>query len=158
MTQAARDDYSYMRPSRREGSVIFPSLRSGQVDLVVALDTSGSVGENELAQFLSEVNALKGQLRARVTLLACDSALSEGAPWEFEPWEELRLPESIKGGGGTSFVPVFDWLARQGRQPDLLLYFTDAEGDFPKVEPNFPTLWLVKGKAPVPWGQRIQLN
>ncbi|MDO9190159.1 MAG: hypothetical protein Q7U24_09820, partial [Sulfurimicrobium sp.] len=63
LTQVARDDYSYMRPSRREGSVIFPSLRSGQVDLVVALDTSGSVGEKELAQFLSEVNALKGQLR-----------------------------------------------------------------------------------------------
>lgn len=158
MNQVARDDYSYMRPSRREGSVIFPSLRSGQADLVVALDTSGSVGEKELAQFLSEVNALKGQLRARVTLLACDSALTEGSPWEFEPWDELRLPENIKGGGGTSFVPVFDWIARQGRQPDLLLYFTDAIGDFPKQEPNFPTLWLVKGKAPVPWGQRIQLN
>jgi predicted metal-dependent peptidase len=158
MTQVARDDYSYMRPSRREGQVIFPSLRSGQVDLVVALDTSGSVGEQELSQFLSEVNALKGQLRARVTLLACDTAVAEGAPWEFEPWEELRLPAHIKGGGGTSFVPVFEWLSRYGRQPDLLLYFTDAEGDFPRQEPNFPTLWLVKGRASVPWGQRIQLN
>lgn len=158
LSQVARDDYSYMRPSRREGQVIFPSLRSGQVDLVVALDTSGSVGDQELSQFLSEVNALKGQLRAKVTLLACDTALAEGAPWEFEPWEELRLPEHLKGGGGTSFVPVFEWMARQGRRPDLLLYFTDAEGDFPKVEPDFPTLWLVKGKAPVPWGQRIQLN
>ena len=158
LSQVARDDYSYMRPSRREGNVIFPSLRSGQVDLVVALDTSGSVGEQELSQFLSEVNALKGQLRARVTLLACDSALAQGSPWEFEPWDALQLPDHIKGGGGTSFVPVFDWITRQGRQPDLLLYFTDAEGDFPKTEPNFPTLWLVKGKAPVPWGQRIQLN
>ena len=158
LAQVARDDYSYMRPSRREGSVIFPSMRSGQVDLVVALDTSGSVGGSELSQFLSEVNALKGQLRAKVTLLACDTNLVEGAPWEFEPWEELRLPDHLKGGGGTSFVPVFDWITRQGRQPDLLLYFTDAEGDFPLHEPYFPTLWLVKGKAPVPWGQRIQLN
>ena len=158
LSQVARDDYSYMRPSRREGQVIFPSLRSGQVDLVVALDTSGSVGEQELSQFLSEVNALKGQLRARVTLLACDTALAEGAPWEFEPWEELTLPQHIKGGGGTSFVPVFDWISLQGRQPDLLLYFTDAEGGFPKIEPNFPVLWLVKGKVLVPWGQRIQLN
>jgi predicted metal-dependent peptidase len=39
-----------------------------------------------------------------------------------------------------------------------LLYFTDAEGDFPLSEPHYPVLWLVKGKAPVPWGQRIQLN
>jgi predicted metal-dependent peptidase len=158
LTQAARDDYSYMRPSRREGNVIFPSLRSGQIDLVVALDTSGSVGEHELGQFLSEVDALKGQLRAKVTLLACDTSLVEGSPWEFEPWEELRLPDHLKGGGGTSFTPVFDWIAQQGRQPDLVLYFTDAEGDFPPYEPHYPILWLVKGKAPVPWGQRIQLN
>lgn len=158
LAQVARDDYSYMRPSRREGNVIFPSLRSGQIDLVVALDTSGSVGEKEIAQFLSEVDALKGQLRAKVSLLACDDELVEGSPWEFEPWEELRLPNHIKGGGGTRFTPVFDWIARQGRRPDLLLYFTDAEGEFPPHEPHFPTLWLVKGKAPVPWGQRIQLN
>ncbi len=158
LSQVARDYYSYMRPSRREGDMIFPSLRSGQVDLVVALDTSGSVDEEELAGFLSEVNALKGQLRARVTLLACDSALAPGSPWEFEPWEELVFPSHLKGGGGTSVEPVFDWVSRQGRQPDLLLYFTDAEGVFPGGESHFPVLWLVKGKAAVPWGQRIQLN
>jgi hypothetical protein len=38
------------------------------------------------------------------------------------------------------------------------MYFTDAVGIFPKVEPMFPVLWLVKGKQPVPFGQRIQLN
>jgi hypothetical protein len=31
-------------------------------------------------------------------------------------------------------------------------------GDFPDDPPAFPVLWLVKGKAPVPWGRRIQLN
>jgi len=43
-------------------------------------------------------------------------------------------------------------------QPDLLLYFTDAEGEFPEQQPQYPVVWLVKGKEPVPWGQRIQLN
>ena len=42
--------------------------------------------------------------------------------------------------------------------PDLLVYFTDAEGEFPEQMPMYPVIWLVKGKAPVPWGQRIQLN
>ncbi|MDP2878065.1 MAG: hypothetical protein Q8N74_00860, partial [Sulfuricella sp.] len=63
MTQIARDDYSYMRPSRREGQMILPSLRSEQADIVVALDTSGSVSSEELNEFLAEVNTLKGQLR-----------------------------------------------------------------------------------------------
>jgi predicted metal-dependent peptidase len=158
MTQVARDDYSYMRPSRREGQMILPSLRSEQADIVVALDTSGSVDAEELNEFVAEIDALKGQLRARLTLHACDTALAEGSPWVFEPWEEFRLPRQFRGGGGTDFRPVFEWVEQQGRVPDLLLYFTDAEGDFPTSEPHYPVIWLVKGKTPVPWGQRIQLN
>jgi predicted metal-dependent peptidase len=147
-----------MRPSRREGEAILPSLRSSQVEVTVFLDTSGSIGDSEMREFLAEVNALKGQMRARVTLHACDDKLSDGGPWHYEVWDELRLPDSVQGGGGTSFVPAFDWLGRQDRQPDLLLYFTDAEGEFPKEPPSYPVIWLVKGKAGVPWGQRIQLN
>jgi predicted metal-dependent peptidase len=158
MTQYARDDYSYMRPSRREGEMIFPSLRSAQADICVVLDTSGSISEQEVDEFMSEIDAIKGQLRARILLHACDTALAGDGPWLFEPWDEFRLPTTIQGGGGTDFRPVFEWISSQGREPDLLLYFTDAQGEFPSAEPAYPVLWLVKGKAPVPWGQRIQLN
>ncbi len=158
MTQYARDDYSYMRPSRREGDMILPSLRSAQADIVVVLDTSGSISEQEMDEFISEIDVIKGQLRARILLHACDTELAEDGPWQFEPWDELGLPGAIQGGGGTNFRPAFEWISRQGRIPDLLLYFTDALGDFPPVEPDYPVLWLIKGKAPVPWGQRIQLN
>ncbi len=158
MSLSARDDYTYQRPSRREGAMIFPSLRSAQLEVIVALDTSGSVSDADIGEFLAEVDALKSQLRARVHLVACDTALSGDGPWLFEPWEALVAPRQFAGGGGTSFVPVFDWVERQGSRPDLLLYFTDAEGDFPAAEPDYPVLWLVKGKAQAPWGQRIQLN
>jgi len=158
MTAIARDDYSYMRPSRREGDAIFPSLRSSQVDMAIVLDTSGSVDDAEIAQFLGEINAIKGQLRARITVHACDAELSTQGPWTFEAWEEIRLPEELHGGGGTSFVPAFEWASRLDRQPDLFVYFTDAEGEFPQAEPPYPVLWLVKGKATVPFGQRVQLN
>lgn len=155
----ARDDYSYTRPSTRRGDpAIYPSLRSAQLDIVVAVDTSGSISQNEISEFVSEIDALKGQMRARVTLIACDSDLAPGCPWVYEPWEDFSLPKSIKGGGGTRFVPVFDWANKQDKTPDILVYFTDAEGEFPKVEPAFDVLWLVKGKAKVPWGQRVQLN
>lgn len=158
MTAVARDDFSYTRPSRREGSAILPSLKSDGVELAIAVDTSGSVRSEEISEFLAEVSALKGQLRARVSLLACDDQLSEESPLVFEPWEEFCSPDALHGGGGTDFRPVFEWIDRQGRDPALLLYFTDARGRFPKREPNYPVLWLVKGKQPVPWGQRIQLN
>jgi len=158
LSSAARDDFSYMRPSRREGDAIFPSLRSAQIDLVIAIDTSGSIKDNEIEEFTAEIDALKGQVRARVTLMACDAGLAEGAPWIYEPWEEIRLPDSWKGGGGTSFRPVFDWIARHGSRPALLVYFTDAQGEFPVSEPEYPVIWLVKGKEKPPWGQRVQLN
>ena len=158
MTAISRDDYSYSRPSRREGDYVLPSLRSGQTDLVVAVDTSGSIKDSEIEEFIEEIDALKGQVRARVTLLPCDAALCKGAPFRFEPWEQFSRPDEIKGGGGTSFVPVFQWVAKEGIQPDLLLYFTDADGEFPKQEPHYPVIWLVKGRSKVPWGQRIQLT
>jgi len=158
LSQAARDDYTWLRPSRREGEVIWPSLRSHSGDIHVAIDVSGSVTENDLAEFLGELNALKGTTPVRITLFACDSDLAAGAPWTFEPWDELRLPQQFAGGGGTAFTPVFDWIAQHGQQPDTLLYFTDADGEFPKDAPNYPVLWLVKGKATVPFGRRIQLN
>ena len=159
LSYIARNDYSYMRPStRREGEAIYPSMRSTEVNLAIVLDTSGSISDQEIAEFLSEIDAIKGQLLARIVLMACDAALAEDGPWIFEPWEEVSPPRSFKGGGGTSFCPPFEWLSQQDIQPDLMVYFTDGEGRFPAVEPPVDVLWLVKGKAEVPWGTRIQLN
>ncbi|MFN2308907.1 MAG: VWA-like domain-containing protein [Gammaproteobacteria bacterium] len=158
MTGVSRDDYTYSRPSRREGAAILPSLRSAQIEVVVVLDTSGSVSAEDFGEFMSEIDAIKGQVRARITLHACDAELAKDGPWEFEPWEAFQLPREFAGGGGTRFTPVFDWVNGRDRHPDLLIYFTDAEGEFPEQAPLFPVLWLVKGKAKVPWGQRVQLN
>ncbi|MDH5393864.1 MAG: VWA-like domain-containing protein [Gammaproteobacteria bacterium] len=159
MSAIARDDYSYSRPSSRRGDpALFPSLRSAQLNITVALDISGSIKNKEINEFVSEIDAIKGTVRARIVLLACDAEMAEGAPWEFEPWEEFAVNMKLKGGGGTKFTPVFDWLNKQDSTPDLLVYFTDAVGEFPQAEPNYPVIWLVKGKAKVPFGQRIQLN
>lgn len=154
----ARTDYSFARPNRREGAAILPGLRAASIDVVVVIDTSGSIEPHEMQEFLSEVNSLKGTLNARVVLHACDAQLAPDGPWLYEPWEEIQLPKALRGGGGTRFTPAFEWIERSDRPPDVLIYFTDAEGEFPAREPSFPVLWLVKGRATVPWGQRIQLN
>lgn len=137
---------------------MMPRLLSQSVRVAVAMDTSGSVSDDELREFLSEIDALKAQVRAEVTLHACDDKLAEGGPWRYAMWETLSLPDGIRGGGGTDFRPVFEWLDGDRAEPDLLVYFTDAEGRFPDREPRYPVVWLVKGKAPVPFGVRIQLN
>ncbi len=158
LSTLGRDDYSFLRPSKREGAAILPSLRSAQVEIMVVLDTSGSISAPEMGAFVSEINAVKGQLRARIVLHACDAVLASEGPWVCEPWEELSVPSDLTGGGGTDFTPAFDWVSRQDRVPDVLVYFTDGKGLFPKQPPSFPVLWIIKGGSAVPWGRRIQLN
>ena len=158
MMNAARDDYSFQRTSRREGDALMPRLYSQSVNVIVVLDTSGSVTRDELHEFLSEIDALKTQVRAAVTLHACDDKLDASGPWRYAMWESMALPVEISGGGGTDFQPVFEWVAKEQLNPDLLVYFTDAEGQFPEREPAYPVAWLVKGKARTPFGIRIQLN
>jgi predicted metal-dependent peptidase len=158
MMNAARDDYSFQRTSRRDGEALMPRLYSQGVNVIIALDTSGSVTRDELQEFLTEIDALKAQVRADVTLHACDDKLDGHGPWRYAMWEAVRLPEEISGGGGTDFRPVFDWVDSAQLTPDLLVYFTDAQGKFPEREPNYPVVWLVKGKTETPFGIRIQLN
>lgn len=158
MMNAARDDYSFQRTSRRDGEALMPRLYSQSVNVIVVLDTSGSVTHDELQEFLSEIDALKAQVRADVTLHACDDKLDASGPWRFCVWQAIDLPEEISGGGGTDFRPVFEWVEQGRLNPDLLVYFTDAEGLFPEREPAYPVVWLVKGKARTPFGIRIQLN
>jgi predicted metal-dependent peptidase len=162
MMNAARDDYSFQRTSRREvgnsSEALMPRLYSQSVNVIVVLDTSGSITQDELREFLTEIDALKAQVRATVTLHACDDKLDAGGPWRYAMWESMTLPAEISGGGGTDFRPVFEWVSQNQLNPDLLVYFTDAEGQFPEREPAYPVAWLVKGKATTPFGIRIQLN
>jgi len=159
LSATARDDYSYARPNTRRGDpAIFPMLKSTQVNAAVAVDVSGSISDKELNECIAEINAIKGQLRARVTVIAIDDKIASGFPKVFEAWEEINLIDPIKGGGGTNFTPVFEWMKTLDIPTDVLIYFTDAQGTFPPRPPAYPVVWLVKGKATVPWGERIQLN
>ncbi len=159
LSATARDDYSYARPNSRRGDpAIFPMLKSAQINAVVAVDASGSINDQELKECIAEINAIKAQIRANITIIATDSDICPGYPKTFEAWEEIKLDDTIEGGGGTDFRPAFRWINDQDICTDVLVYFTDAQGKFPGMPPNFPVIWLVKGKSAVPWGERIQLN
>jgi predicted metal-dependent peptidase len=158
MFSFAGDDFSYARPSRRSGNAILPSLRSSQIDITIAIDTSGSISKDEIDEFVTEVNTIKSNIRASITLIACDEKVSKELIWRFEAWDELTFPASLGGGKGTNFNPVFDYVSAQDTASSVLIYFTDAKGKFPEFEPNYPVMWLVKGRENVPWGYRIQLN
>lgn len=62
------------------------------------------------------------------------------------------------GGGGTSFIPVFEWLQERGIEPDALVYLTDGMGSFPSAKPTFPVIWgnIYEG-AKYPFGDVVDI-
>ncbi|MCK7497636.1 MAG: VWA-like domain-containing protein [Comamonadaceae bacterium] len=115
----------------------------------MALDTSGSIGEDDLAAVHRRDQRHQGHAAgARVTLLACDAELAEGAPWICEPWEEFALPRRFQGGGGTDFTPVFDCdRARRTCAPMCCSTSPTPTATFPDAAPNFPGAVAGQGQA-----------
>jgi predicted metal-dependent peptidase len=137
---------------------LLPGLESGEANLVVAVDIGGWIPRAAPDDFPPEIDSLKGQIRACIALLLCDASLAPGTPLRFFAWERIALPKGATGGGGTRFTPVFERVESEPARPDALPYFTDVQGEFPERAPDYPVMWLVTGNAPVPFGERVQLN
>jgi predicted metal-dependent peptidase len=161
--QPTRCDYSFNPPDRRflngeYGEIALPDFQEEALeDVVIAIDTSGSIGNKELTQFLAEVRGIiTSYPQFRGHLVTCDAEVQE--------WHELTQdgwpPIKCKGGGGTDFRPVFAEVQKRGIDPSALVYLTDAEGDFPKDPPGYPVLWVVLNnpRATVPFGARVDME
>lgn len=152
-----RAEAHYGRPSRRNVEpFMLPALRPAAVKLLVAVDTSASIDEDQLRAFWAEVQGLAGQMPVELTLLAADTHLADGAPWRFAVGEVPFWP-APHGQGGTDFRPVFDWVARSGESFDALVYFTDGRGDYPAEPPGLPVMWAMAGELVPPFGEVIRL-
>jgi predicted metal-dependent peptidase len=143
INDVVRDDYDMLRQDRRfiQQGIYFPEMQSNACQVAVAVDTSGSIGQEELKKFVGEIT---GILRCRgvskMRLIACDAAVTlDETILPTDP-----LPERFGGGGGTDFRPVFKLIQEdpQGLPPALIVYLTDLYGTFPKQDIGIPTIWL----------------
>ena len=124
--------------------------------MVVAIDTSGSITPKQLGIFMRELAEIQ-QLHAdvQIRLYYCDADVI--GPYDLSAQQRV----APTGGGGTSFIPLFDAVADLSliEQPDCLVYFTDGYGDFPGKAPAYPTLWLLVDDgipvSDVPWGTAV---
>jgi predicted metal-dependent peptidase len=117
------------------------ALDGESVHVFVALDTSGSINNQHMAMFLSE---LQGIVNA-YPHIKCEVYYADTeayGPYELNSGNELPQP---KGGGGTSFVPFFEKVATSwdGIGTALCVYLTDGYGNFPGETPELPVLWVV---------------
>ncbi len=156
----ARTDYTWMMPNRRylHQGLYFPSLLASELQqIVVAVDTSGSIEQEELNQFAAEISAIMEQFPSRLHLLYCDAAIQG-----YQQFERADLPISInpKGGGGTDFRPVFSKVTEEGIDVTCLIYLTDMEClQYPSEAPSYPVLWVQTGGKRVtpPFGELVRM-
>jgi predicted metal-dependent peptidase len=129
--------------------------RSGVGEIVVAVDTSGSIGTQELEQFAGEINAIINEAQPEsIRVIYCDAAVQ--AVDEFSPSEPIKL--SPKGGGGTDFVPPFRWVEENGVEPKCLIYLTDLCCNSFPVAPDYPVLWVTDSHKTAPFGETLQIR
>jgi predicted metal-dependent peptidase len=155
----AKNDYSWTRPNRRflAQGLYLPGLRSEELgDVVLAVDTSGSIGEKLLGIFAAEANAVLGSFDCTVNIVYHDSDVQKVQTWHSSDGPLVLDPV---GGGGTSHACVFDWLTRSGLDPACVVCLTDLETEFPTVLPNVPVLWAVPGpiSCDPPFGRVVSL-
>lgn len=150
-------DYAMMPPSKKllYAGIYLPSATSRHLELVIAIDSSGSVDEVLLAQFIAEIESITEIFGSyTISVIVCDDRIR--SQQRFTNGESIEY--SLIGGGGTDFNPVFEFIEKQGTLPKMLLYFTDLDGKFPPYEPHYETLWIAPLKGEVPFGRVIPLK
>jgi len=154
--EQAPTDYTWSMPNSRyiPSGLYLPSMRAQELgEIVWGFDTSGSVDDVLVAQFRAEIEAVMEDLKpTRVHVIYCDSAVhgietfERGDPIELHP----------KGGGSTSFAPVFEVVDAEGIQPACLIYLTDMRGTFPQDAPDYPVLWATTSyDREAPFGEKV---
>jgi predicted metal-dependent peptidase len=153
-----QSDYRLMPPSKKllYERIYLPSPTSETLELVIAVDSSGSVDEVLLGRFIAEIESLLESFPDyRIELLVCDARIQSHR--QFYPGEPLAF--DLRGGGGTDFRPLFEWIERHAPMAPLLLYFTDLDGRFPDAEPYIDTVWVTPyGERTAPFGDIIRME
>jgi predicted metal-dependent peptidase len=153
----APSDYRWSPPNRRyiASGLYLPSIeRRGVGPVVIAVDTSGSIGTDELEQFAGEISAIAEEAQPEaIHVVYCDAMVQSSR--EFRPSEPIRL--APKGGGGTDFRPVFTWLEQNELNPVCLIYLTDLCCDSFPEPPDYPVLWATNSRRTAPFGETVRI-
>lgn len=145
---AGRRDYTYARPSRRQVATtstgtkfIFPAMRQPQPPCVgIVLDTSGSIGDDTLDMYLSEIRGIFSAVgvSSGLWVLPTDSKVHEVAKIKSFDLTKLR----IKGGGGTDMSEGIYAALKIRPRVNIVVVLTDGATPWPEKKPVGSILYL----------------
>ena len=156
--KAKNDQRTFARPNRRflTQGLYMPST-SGEVlgELVFAVDMSGSIGDDEKNQYAAECQQVfEDGKPSKIHFIffsheVCShDTIERDGDFEFNP----------RGGGGTAFSPVFEYIEEQGVDPAGIVFLTDlCCNDFGNA-PSCPVLWVTTGEMEAPFGEVVGMQ
>lgn len=111
--------------------------------IVVAIDTSASMGDDAIRKIFNEIFAIVSRKRFELTVIECDASIQR----VYELKSPNDLPDHVNGRGGTAFTPVINYINENRRFRDaLLIYFTDGFGESRIPKPlTYRNLWVILG-------------
>jgi len=107
--------------------------------MLLAIDTSGSVSDTELAEFMNEIHHIY-KVGVDITVVQCDTSIKSIEPYKGK--NEI----SVLGRGGTEFDPVLDYYNANLKKYTSLVYFTDGEC-YTSVKPKGKVLWVLSERS-----------
>lgn len=159
-----KEDFSFRTNGRKQHIAILPLLNPKPVyNVFVALDTSGSMSDQDVIEALTELKGLRDTHPMNLTIIQCDYAITSVKTYDNSEeidWQRFE----IDGRGGTTFEPPFEYvndLVETGETstPSVFVYFTDGYGNFPS-EPDYHTIWVraKNGYKDFPFGEVIDIE
>jgi predicted metal-dependent peptidase len=144
-----KGSYTWTKRNRRVPDIYLPS-RDDEIQgkIVMAFDTSGSMWftKDIFKRVLGAISELLAIYKCEADIIDIDTRVSRHT--HIAAGENIEK-YSPSGGGGTSFVPAFEWTKKNlPSKPDGLIYFTDLEGVFPNEPPDYPVLWVTWREKP----------
>ena len=153
-----KSDFTWIRPNRRfiSRGLYLPSLHTPCLEeIAVAVDTSGSISEEELTQFTGEITSILHDTNPeRIHFLQCDTQVRVDEEYTRE---NLPLKVTYEGRGGTAFSPVIDHINTKHPGVSALVYLTDLESNDFGDQPSYPVLWVTTSSTEAPYGEVIQI-
>jgi predicted metal-dependent peptidase len=156
--QRAKVEYTFARPKRRWVSedLFLPSLGGSSLgEVLIAVDQSGSVGPDEVAEFKAEILAIHGDCRpSKLHVYYFDSKVAHKETYDPDDTPDIRRYTT----GGTAFSPIFREADLDDLELSCCVVLTDlCCADFGPA-PTYPVLWITTSATHAPWGQVVEMN
>lgn len=163
-TCAGKDFSTWKKPNRRYigMDIYMPSAISEAVgEIVIAIDTSGSIGGRELSAFLGEIKGICDQVKpSKVRLIYWDTQVCSEEVYEAESTHDITKSTKPTGGGGTDVSCVSKYMIDNGLKPECVVVLTDGYLGNEWGKWSVPVLWAVLNNksARPPMGVKVDVS